>query len=139
MTNNLLETKTLREQVLPILAFAGLLLAFIGYVKWREYQLVKDSYIRNGALITSYTESPKYRGEYDLEFTFTIGPDTYTGSTRLYHLTDAPYSFIGRHVPVAYVPNNPGNNKLMMTPKDFEERYYTYPDSLHWVLPFLGK
>jgi hypothetical protein len=116
----------------------GIAVAFLViFNKYRQNQLARDFLIANGAEITSYDLHRSANG-YTLAYTFIAGANTYKGETSVAGLTKDPSSFIGKHVPVVYVPDHPGNNRLALTPKDFEDRHKTFPDSLNWVLPHLA-
>ncbi len=42
--------------------------------------------------------------------------------------------FLNKHFPIAIDPENPSNNKILITPDEFKAFGYSFPDSLNWVL-----
>ncbi|KAA9035507.1 hypothetical protein FW778_21345 [Ginsengibacter hankyongi] len=50
---------------------------------------------------------------------------------------DAKLLFVGKAFPVAYNPDNPNNNYLLIRPKDFKKFNYSFPDSLHWIVRYV--
>ncbi|ANE52902.1 hypothetical protein [Flavisolibacter tropicus] len=42
-------------------------------------------------------------------------------------------SLVGKAVPILYVPENPQNNKLLLTEADFNGLNKEFPDSLKWI------
>lgn len=48
-------------------------------------------------------------------------------------------NIIGKKFPVLYQCNNPHHSVLLITPKDFNDFGYEFPDSLNWVLPLIDE
>ena len=141
MSNELIGNGQFDKRLYYVLAFCigiGLFIGIYGQIK--KKQLDTTYIIINGATVTSLNSSGNVGPSYFFNYSFEIGPDNYTGSTAERSMTNIlPSYFIGKFFPVMYSAKNPSNNKLMVTPKDFEYYHYDYPDSLKWMLDYLQR
>jgi hypothetical protein len=113
-----------------------LLFGYLVFIHFRNRNILRnDAYWTTGVIIE---ERGGYRGTLVFVYEFYDGEDKYRGeasSIGLYSI--ARRDFIGKSFPVVYYSENPGLNKMLITPYDFKYCASNYPDSLNWVLEYL--
>jgi hypothetical protein len=76
-----------------------------------------------------------------IDYTFRVNGKKHKSSSR-YLSSDIKSGAIGKYLyprsfPVAYNPNHPSASRILITPDDFRDLGYTFPDSLAWVKEFV--
>jgi hypothetical protein len=99
--------------------------------------VVKDGrLIHNGIIINGTITGWKagYRGYVIFKYEFISKGIIYRGESGYPQLISlAKKDFIGRRIPVLYVVDNPGVNKLLLCESDYVKYKKPFPDSLNWV------
>lgn len=105
----------------------------------RHNRLLEDHVISNGATVLSFDTGSRHRVA-TLTYSFEVHGLKYSGSYNADDFSSGELNyFVGRHFPVVYQRNRPGNSYLLLTEGDFKEFKMGYPDSLKWVLVYIHK
>jgi len=141
MSNELTGSAKFDKRTYYVVAFFFIVVAAIAiYGQVKKNQLDSGFVITNGATVTSISLTGKTGSGYFLDYSFQFQSKTYSGSTAERGIINSDGStFIGKSFPVMFSTKDTSNNKLMVTPKDFEDYHYEYPDSLKWMLDYLQR
>ena len=100
---------------------------------------------KNHKLGTAYTFDFSYGGRGNsggiwIDYIINLKSKEYKGSSR-YLTRDITYDncrsfIINKTFPVVYSPSNPSVSSILITPNDFSNFGYPFPDSLKWVLHY---
>jgi hypothetical protein len=95
---------------------------------------------KNGILLNAKTTNwaPGAKVSLDLKYEFYYKGEKKIGADAFNDFRGNP-DFVGRYFPVIYYPGWGGHNQLLITPSDFKEFNLPFPDSLNWVLPYIGE
>jgi hypothetical protein len=125
--------------------FSLFIVFVIGYVVYAlvaKHNLEKD---HNLTVANTYDCSANGRGNAGglyIEYTYKIDgrqyKETAALSTSELSLDDCKEYFIGKDLPLVYLPSNPSNSSLLIRPIDFKRFGYPFPDSLKWVLKYVN-
>jgi hypothetical protein len=106
----------------------------------------KKNKLKRGGLLTTAVVTdcrllPKNGNSLDVAYTFLFRGNDYNCETTVMgiYLLDFNSEFIGKHFPVIYLPENPKNSEILITPDRFERFGISFPDSLKWVRRFWTK
>jgi hypothetical protein len=139
MDNELTGGAKFDQRIYYVIAFFIIAIALIAiYGQAKKNQLDSSFVIVNGATVNSFSATGRIGSGYFLDYSFQLQSKIYSGSTAERNIINSGGStFVGKFFPVMYSSKNPSNSKLMVTPKDFEDYHYEYPDSLKWMLQYL--
>ncbi|MBL7788513.1 MAG: hypothetical protein JNL75_01615 [Chitinophagales bacterium] len=117
--------RNLKYELIP---FAIIAIFFIvGYIYYgnKDKKLLKE-YIFTMAKITKYEGGGKGIGHFD--YFFFINNEKYEGKYIVNSANTNHYT--GKSFQVVYSPQDPSNNQLILTNKDYEKFGLSYPDTL---------
>jgi len=105
--------------------------------------LLKNNQIVNGGYVSSCNYGGKGNaGRVFIDYFFFIKGKKLKGSTVFLtseiSFSDCQNYFVGKQFPVIYVPEKPTINLMLVSPKNFDQYSYKFPDSLNWVRKYLN-
>ncbi|HEU4552095.1 MAG TPA: hypothetical protein VFS25_04645 [Chitinophaga sp.] len=128
------ERKKIRNNIARIIPFVVL---FVFIYLFIVYQF-KGSELKNNAIITTgviLKFKSDYRGEGGaFVYSFNINGKYYENQRAYPNIRSSDgYNLEGKIFPIVYDKNDPDNNRMLITDKDFKTYSIPFPDSLKWV------
>lgn len=129
-----------RTQIAGIIIMLILISIVIMWALANKKNLLSNHKITNAIVNDCYSGGRGNLGTTIL-YKFDLDGKEITGSGAFSHdvlnLSDARSYILGKIFPVAYDPQHPSNNFLLLREKDFKQFDIVIPDSLHWLLKYV--
>lgn len=129
-----------KSQIAGIIIMFILIIAVIIWALTNKKNLLSNHKITNAIVIDCYSGGRGNEGTTIL-YKFDLSGKEVTGSSAFSHevlnLSNAKTYIIGKTFPVAYDPQRPSNNILLIREKDFKQFNIDMPDSLQWLLKYV--
>lgn len=116
------------------IVFVSFCVIAIIYNFYAGNKLGEDHILTHGSIISADKAGRGKRGPY-ITYEYRVNGELITSGNRWAELEHSSRHFIGRSFPVVYRDGILGyHDYLLITPEDFKNFGYAFPDSLNWVL-----
>lgn len=121
-----------KSKVLGYAVFAAFMIYFL--IIFFSRQKLKSNYLLSNAIVTSVGETMAKNGNWLIEYTFLTDQGRQIKGAEYHPVLLPKHSdLINRTIPVAYSPEYPEKNQLLIYEHTWKQYGLNYPDSLQWL------